>query len=68
MAHEGFKAIAKKTSPALASYIGNKLYGKKKMREAATKGKPLTEKQRLPKFQGKKASAPNMPPYRKHGS
>ncbi len=65
MAHEGFKAIAKKTSPALAAYLGRKLYGKKKFQQAAAEGKPLKVNQRLPKFKGKKAnaSAPNMPRY-----
>ncbi len=68
MAHEGFAKVAKSTgSPALTAWIGRKLYGKKKFQEAASRGKPLSEKQRLPEYKGKKGkktSAPNLPAYR----
>jgi|TARA_R110000782_G_scaffold247883_1_gene334728 hypothetical protein len=34
-----FKKLAKKTSPALAAYIGRKKYGKKKFQKLSAKGK-----------------------------
>ena len=53
MAHYGFSKLkamfAKKgvSSPGgLASYIGNKKYGKDKMQKAAHEGKPLKESQK----------------------
>jgi hypothetical protein len=38
MAYIGFKALAEKTSPAIAAAIGRKKYGKKKFQKAAATG------------------------------
>lgn len=41
-----FAAIAKKTSPALAAYIGRKKYGAKKMASMAAKGRKRAAKKK----------------------
>lgn len=56
MAHVGFDKLKKKieksgksgaSAGAIAASIGRKKYGKEKMAEAAKKGKPLKERQKL---------------------
>lgn len=58
MAHTGFDKLKKKieesgkssaSAGAIAAAIGRKKYGKAKMAEAAKKGKPLKESQKLKK-------------------
>ena len=39
-----FQKLAKKTSPALAAYIGRKKYGKKKFQKMASKGRKRANK------------------------
>ena len=39
-----FKKLAKKTSPALAAYIGRKKYGKKKFQQLSAQGRKRKSK------------------------
>lgn len=41
MGYEGFKALAAKTSPAIAAAIGRKKYGKKNFQKHAAEGKTM---------------------------
>ncbi len=41
MAYIGFKALAAKTSPAIAASIGRKKYGAKRFNKAAAEGRSM---------------------------
>ena len=50
MAYIGFKALAAKTSPAIAASIGRKKYGKKSFQKHAAEGKTMEHVKPLKKL------------------